>query len=503
MRRAVLLLLIVLAADTAAQDDPRDQRWKQYHYDQIRGLWANEKLSEQRVVIVRGCERNDAPGTALWLMRDVVAKDEAGDVVREAVRVLSRFKRPVTVEAMADVWLKKWKRDWEARALTLLSFARINLDASNRVLAAALKEKDARVVLCACKAVGIGRRARFKDSLVKHLKHKDGHVRGAAAWGLAELRASETMPNIFPLMCRDRSHRVRYDAWRAMRKLALENLPADPEAWRGWWEKEVESIAEGQPNPWGRSFPAPSKPLGAPGYVWKIPVLGDRICFVIDASTSMDGAWRIDVKSERKKKREDRIPNFFSVKTRWDLVIAYVKSCLDRLPDKVEVCFSMFNFKLSYFPEKGRFLRLNKKSRTAIIAHLKGVKRAGGSMTYEAMRDGWGWLKDGQPAANFKRGIDTLILITDSAVKDGAFKDKADRVIDEVWRAAVPRNLVVHTIGLYNHDFALCSGIAKACGGLYLHAQPHDDGAEPQDLEFWPEKKKAWEAARKLTKKKG
>ena len=174
MRRAVLFFLMVFAADTAGEDDPRDQRWKQYRYDQIRGVWANEKLSEQRVVIVRGCERNDSPGAALWLMRDVVAKDKAGDVVREAVRVLSKFKRPVTVQAMADVWVKKWKRDWEARALTLQSFAKINLDASDRVLTTALKEKDARVVLCACKAVGIGRRISFKDSLVNPIATPSG-----------------------------------------------------------------------------------------------------------------------------------------------------------------------------------------------------------------------------------------------------------------------------------------------------------------------------------------
>jgi hypothetical protein len=43
--------------------------------------------------------------------------------------------------------------------------------------------------------------------------------------------------------------------------------------------------------------------------------------------------------------------------------------------------------------------------------------------------------------------------------------------------------------------------MAKENDGLYVHAQQDGDTVEPQDLEFWPDKKAAFEAGRKKTKK--
>jgi hypothetical protein len=42
--------------------------------------------------------------------------------------------------------------------------------------------------------------------------------------------------------------------------------------------------------------------------------------------------------------------------------------------------------------------------------------------------------------------------------------------------------------------------MARDSGGLYVHFQQEGDTAEPQDLEFWPAKKKAFEEARKARK---
>jgi hypothetical protein len=80
-------------------------------------------------------------------------------------------------------------------------------------------------------------------------------------------------------------------------------------------------------------------------------------------------------------------------------------------------------------------------------------------------------------------------------------KNKPDRLRDEVWRVAVTRRLRIHVVGIHNHDYGLCQSLAKDSGGLYVHAQQHDDEAEPQDLDFWPEKKKAWEAKKRKNRR--
>ena len=119
---------------------------------------------------------------------------------------------------------------------------------------------------------------------------------------------------------------------------------------------------------------------------------------------------------------------------------------------------------------------------------------------YAGLRRGWGFLKDGHPDTNFKKGCDTILFLTNSNPSEGEFKNRPDALGDEVWRIATGRHVRFHTVGLHNHAFALLAGMAKDSGGLYVHAQQVGDPAEPQDLDFWPEKKKKFEAERKRRK---
>jgi len=52
-------------------------------------------------------------------------------------------------------------------------------------------------------------------------------------------------------------------------------------------------------------------------------------------------------------------------------------------------------------------------------------------------------------------------------------------------------------VGVHFHAYALLKNMAKQTGGYYVHAQQEGDTTEPQDLEFWPDKKAAFEKARK------
>ena len=137
----------------------------------------------------------------------------------------------------------------------------------------------ARVVQAACRAVGAGIRQEFKPHLLKMLKHKIPVVRGAACLALAELRASETMPQVFKVFTTDKSRRARYDAWLALTKLALKkDLGHDPKEWEGWWEEQVKEVPEGEPNPWGSTFPR--QPKGKYPKWFNMPVGADKIMFV-------------------------------------------------------------------------------------------------------------------------------------------------------------------------------------------------------------------------------
>lgn len=497
MNRVGLCLAVLVAASALAADDPHVLRYKQFFREEIAGRWQREAASEQRVVMVRGFQRHDVPDAARWLMLTAM-DDPAGDVVREAVRVLSVYKSPETITAMASLWEKKFKKKPERKALLLHAFGKIKFDAAERPIVLGLKDSDARIAAAACLAVGIGPRLKLRGDLEKASKHKHPRVRAAALEALGELGGEPSLPRILEAFCKDPSHRVRYDAWVALRKLTMLDLPCDPNDWRDFWKQRSGEVEEGAPNPWGTSFPRVNSSAAEPANLFGIPLLADRICFVLDVSSDMNSPWRIDHKTERKKERKERIPNFFGVKTRWDLVKAYVKQALKQLPDGVEVAFAFYHMEVSLYPETARYLKLSKKNRDKISKHLdEGVTLGATTAMYEGLRAGWGFLKEGDPATNFKKGCDTLVFTTDGRPTHGSLANQPDRVRDEVWRVALARNLHVHAVGLHNHQFDLLQAMAKDSGGLYVHAQQHGDTAEPQDLDFWPKKKKAFEATRK------
>jgi len=502
MRRLCVTLLLAVSG-LAQEDDPRVHNYKVWFTRAVKLEWAGEETSEGRKVIVTGFSKHDVAPAATWLMNNVVAMDDAADVVREAIRVLSNYKNPDSVKAMARIYASAYKKDWESRALTVLAFGKIRSESTRAPIEAALKDKDPRVVQAACRAVGAGRRIEFKEHLKKHLKHKHPIVRGAAAMALAELRASETMPLVFNVFCTDKSWRARYDAWLAMKELTLQKkLGHDPKEWQGWWEEQVKEIPEGEPNPWGTDFPR--QPKGKPATWFSIPVGADRIVCVLDSTQHINNGFKVDIAAQRKMDKAQRIPGFFSVKTRWDLIQAYTDDCIKRLPDKIGLGFVFFRTEIHVFPETGKLLKLNRKARGQIRTYLEDeVKKTGVSAMFDGLAKGWGWLKGGEPTTNFRKGADTILFATCSQPARGTHKNREDRIIDECWRIAVTRGVRFHVVGIHNHAFGLLKAMAKDSGGLYVHVQEADDPAEPQDLDFWPEKKKKFEAERKQRKRRG
>ena len=498
MRKAALLVL--LGAAPAGAQDPSTEAYKLFFKEEIAPEWKTESMSEIRKVMLTGFQRHDVPDAAEWLMTDVLAKGEEGAIVREAVRVLCLYKTPETVARMAEVWERKLRKPWYAKALAALAFGTSKQKEIDEVLAKALKDRDERVVICACRAVGQGKKLAFRADLEKLVSHKHPLVRGAEMRALGELGGEESLPLIFKAFCGDASHRARYDAWIALRKLTLLELPCDPSQWAEFWQKRAGEVPEGEANPWGTSFPKFARNVGPASRFFGIPVLGDRICFVIDVSLDMANPFTVDIKAEREKPAEERIPNFFNVKTRWDLAIANVKECLDGLPEDVEFAVVFFSHEHTVWPDGGKFTKNRETARKQLIQHMEELKVGGSTAMFEGFRAGWGLLKDGNEDVNFDKGCDTILFVTDGRPTDGELKNRPDRLRDDAWRVAVPRALRIHAVGVHYHEYELLKALAKETGGLYVHAQQAGDTTEPQDLDFWPAKKKAFEEARKAKK---
>jgi len=500
MRRAVPLLLLLVAP--RAFGDAATDRYRQFFKEEIEGRYAGEAVSDVRAVMLRDFQKHDVPDAARWLITDVLPKEEAGDALREAVRVLGTYNNPDTVDAMAALY--RSTKSAEVRTLLQAAFGRMKIDTAVGPIEAGIKDRDERVAAAACIAAGTGRRIGLRADLEGALKHKHPAVRAAALRGLRELGGDESLPLVFQSFCTDASPRVRYDAWLALTKLAKEDLPCDPEAWEEFWKKMAGEPAEGETSPWGTSFPRVNAKAGKAVNFFGIPVLGERVCLVLDTSRDMATPWRIDHQEERRKPPEERIPNFFNVKTRWSLVRAYVLDFVGAAPAEMEFGFVFFNETPTPWPEKGRFMKNRGKTAKSIETQLETrVQLASVTAMYEGLAAGWGFVKGGDPEANFDKGADTILFVTDGRPTHGELANRPERLSDECWRIAVTRHVRFHTVGLHNHQFDLLQAMARDSDGLYVHFQQAGDTAEPQDLEFWPKKKKAFEEARKAERRGG
>ncbi|MEM8882651.1 MAG: VWA domain-containing protein [Planctomycetota bacterium] len=497
--RATLLALLCLAPVASAQEEsPFDLAFKRYRNESLRPVFKQSAQSEERVIPLRGLDKYDSPAAAEWLMADVLVKWKEGDVQREAVRVLTKFRRPGTVARMAEVWNRLGKKQLRAKTLSLLAFGNKSGDPATAVLKAAFAHKDPRIVAAACRAVGVGDNDVFKPQLREALNHKEPLVRADACYALAELFEVDTKPALFNRFCQDKSRFVRFRAWQALRKLEKDNrLPCDVQAWKGWWEEN----AMEEPDVWGKRFPGGSDKTKA-GLWFGIPVLADRVIFVVDATQRMEQGWRIDPVKERKKPPAERTPNFFSVKTRYALGLAHLNRALKEMADKTQVAVTMYHDKASppnhsVFPETRKWLKLSKRVRGQIDVHVKEYEPGGTSSMWEGLEAAFDLQASKKPV---QQGVQMICFLTNGRPSGGQFKDRADRVSGEAWMRAQERGIVIHTVGLHNHAFALLQQMAKQSGGLYVHAQEEGDTVEPQDLAFWPDKKAAFEKARKKKK---
>ena len=454
MRWTAVILLPLLAGMVRAED-PRIERWNSFYTMNIRSRWVGIEESESRVITVRGVVKCDCAPAARWLM-EIISTDSAGNVKREAVRVLSGFKSPEARQAMAAYWEKGYSKDVEAKTLALQVFGASKAASAKRPIELGLtKEKDSRVIAAACKAAGV----------------RPAHRVQASADQAAEVqtaRRARRRGDGARRVARHRDHaRHLHDVLqgqeqaRALRRVdgAQATLPEKASVFARRLAEVVGGAGLGRsprakPNPWGVKFPRIAKDWERRAYFFGIPVLGDRVVFVLDSSLRMNNPWAVDHAAQRKLPPEQRIPAFFSVKTRWDLQRNHALKCVENFVDKTEVVFSFYRHEVAVFPTTGKLLRLNGRRVRRAADAFEEAKRSGSTAMYEGLAAGWGFLKEGHPDTNFKKGCDTLVFCTNGQPSEGEFKNRKDALRDEVWRISNARHIRVHAVGLQNHAFA-------------------------------------------------
>ncbi len=361
--------------------------------DGLCGRLAVERdVAVQRALLAATIDRSDARVPAHWLR---LTRAQAGDDVTLAVAALRHagFERAAPRGALL---LLLEGRSWEDRVYAL--------DALRDV-----RESSIAAVCGAC------------------LGHSVWQVRIAAAEALGRIRLKASVGPLVEAVGAERHERVRNAIARSLEALTGESLGIRADLWRKWWER------------WGAAFapsPSPKAPKTRPpgetktvATFYGIPVLSDRVVFVIDESSSMAHEGRYDVAVS-------------------ELLLAAGRLGADARLNVIAFQSHVWQWERRMQPmAKAALARLGKELRARIPA--------GETCLYDALERA---LDDEE--------VETIFLLSDGAPNAGRITAPTD-IMAEVRRRNQLRRATIHCVSI-GDDSSLLRSIAAANGGDYV-----------------------------------
>jgi len=257
------------------------------------------------------------------------------------------------------------------------------------------------------------------------LKHPSWRVRAAAIDGVVKMHAPELLGDLVERMKVEQG-RLRFDAWRALRRMTGKDISPDPDLWR--------ALLPMHTLPDKRPFQNEIEAPGGTSEYFGIPVVSERIAFVVDPSGSM----RKGGKMELARERFLEMAKGLTKKQRYDVFIY-------RYP--------------SDHPPKPYLDRCFGKLRSG--STKKAVKWLG-----RQEPKGWGALYEAMAAAIADDDVDTIYLLSDGRPSRG-YVTHTKRVIEEIALINRWRQVRIHTIlvGTKGTDRRFMANLARLGGG--------------------------------------
>lgn len=262
----------------------------------------------------------------------------------------------------------------------------------------------------------------------------DGPLRPLLVQAIEEVsryRARPCLPRLVELLAHPRA-RARDMAWQTLQEITGLSIPNNPSDWMDWWQQQ------------GAQYEVPKKG-GTPASgaqrsqvrFYGIPIVSDRIVFVIDYSGSMNGVGKEGT-------------------TKIDSARAALAEVLNALPDGTE--FNVIAFSTeprSWRPE------LQKKSKQTVadaIRFAQATSVAGWTNVYDSLARGLEM-----------QNVDTIVLLSDGAPSIGQYQ-YFSRIRHHIRLLNRTRKVAVSSIALETSDDAkkFLKELAKDTGGEYV-----------------------------------
>jgi hypothetical protein len=327
-----------------------------------------------------------------------------------------------------------------------------------RVLA---DDDEPTVRTAALDALGRRRAVTALDEVAAALDSSDWPVRAAAAAALGAIGDLRAVRLLIDRLAREEG-RLRSDLDDALGLLTGFDFGGDLTRWESWWKVHGPSVEDG-------SFVRRDEGSSDDGIetgitFYGVRTLSTRIIFVLDISMSMKypTATRFPVTGGDNvvQPAGDR---------KIDIARAQLKTALRALPDGAG--FNIVFYRQGIEVLSPRMVRRTERNLRQAFEFIDGRRPAGGTNLFDALHRAF------DPAEivdsgtritdrNYEALADTVYLLSDGEPNYGRLRSRT-RMLQEIARLDRDRRIVVHAIGIGEHNIGFMRGLADTTGGEY------------------------------------
>jgi hypothetical protein len=361
---------------------------------------------------------------------------------------------------------------WLTRAHVARALGLIQHQPAVPILKDMVRDRSQKTRIAAMDAIGqFGEKAASAWELVTdQLGNGAWQVRSAASQCLGDLGQMKSVEGLISRM-EIESGRLRKDIREALKKITRDDLGKNPKYWRQWWEKEKERHGGGLP-PRGAKKPEPKVKdrtvVKEPTY-YGIQVFSEGVGYVLDVSSSMNSAIKIDPNWLVKQKR-DYPPRA----AKFDLARNEIAASLKTLDPRVK--FNLYFFRTRAFTWKSDMVQASSSNIGSAVNRLNAERPAssGGGNNYQTnyvdvFRLVLDVKKGKDLVGNFGRTPDTIFFLTDGQPTAG---DITDTDVLNSWFRELNRfarvKVNVITFGNLGVDPEFLRRLAEDNGGVFV-----------------------------------
>ncbi len=358
-----------------------------------------------------------------------VAKEHDDAVKRVLLRALGDQRDPASIDTLVEF---ARRRNGPMRSIALSALARIGFD-NERVRGFFVGLLDAPQWpdrLLAIAAAGESGDPSLCASMLPCLGHSQWQVRLALLRALRKLRCRDAIEPLIERLANEESGRVRHALAVTLYVITGVHLYDDVETWRRWWRENAATFRVPKEPP--AKIPAASDTN--PEF-YGIPLVSNRIAFVIDQSGSMSAT------------------SGTAAASRLDIAKSEVLRSIAQLDRKAKINVVLFNNGVRAWRDGLVFLSPSRRAN--LEKWLARRSPNGGTNLY-----------DGLERALLLKEVDTVYLLSDGEPGVGRFIEASD-ILREVRRLNLTRGIAIHCVSI-GRASPLLRELAAAFDGHYV-----------------------------------